>query len=120
MTNEILIMEGNGSFRFSVLFLFPIVSPAQVGGSNVIPTPATNPDATTALPFVADRELSPVEKAALDAGTLAFKVVPFRKDPTLSPAQLTVQVRQLYADELATFNRTYIQTWLHAGLRRNA
>jgi hypothetical protein len=120
MANEITILEGNGSFRFGLFLIFPIASPQQVGGANVVPTPATNDDGTSALPPMADTVLAAAEKAALDAGTAAYRVIQFRKDPTLTGAQLLALVRQKYAEEEADFSRWYSQTYLHAGQRLDA
>ncbi len=120
MAKEITILEGDGSFRFNLFLTFPIASPKQVGGANVVPTPATNADATSALPLIADQILDAAEKAALDGGTAAYRVIQFRKDASLTNPQLLALVRQKYAKELADFNMWYSQTYRHAGQRFNA
>ncbi len=121
MANEITILEGDGSFRFNLFFTFPIASPKQVGGFNVVPTPATDPvTGDNALPTIADAVLTVAEKTALDNGTAAYKVVQFRKNASLSSGQLLTLARQMYADELTDFNRWYAQTYLHAGTRVSA
>lgn len=119
MANEITIMEGV-SFRFSLFLIFPIATPVQVGGANVVPTPATDPDGNSALPPIANSVLTIAEKTALDGGTAAYRVIQFRKDASLTNAQLLTLVRQKYAEELAKFNQQYTQTYRHAGLRVSA
>ena len=111
MADEITILNSNGSFRFSLLLLFPIDTPAVAGGANVVPTPASD------LPALGSQILVTAETDALDAGTSAFKVVQFRKDATLTTPQLTAVVRDLYARELSAFNQRYTQTYLHVGTR---
>ena len=120
MANEITTLEGDGSFRFSLFLIFPIASPKQVKGANVVPTPATDIDGANALPSIADAVLTAAEKAALNDGTAAYRVIQFRKDASLTNAQLTALARQRYAEELAEFNRWYAQTYLHAGTRLSA
>ena len=114
MADEITILESDGSFRFRLCLIFPIASPAQVGGANVIPTPSVD------LPTIANQLLSTVEKSTLDAGTTAFKVVQLRKDASLTNPQFEALAAQKYTEELTDFNRWYAQTYLHAGQRFNA
>ena len=105
MANEITVLESDGSFRFSLFLIFPIASPKQVSGANVVPTPATNPDATSALPTIAGQVLSTAEKAALDGGTAAYRVIQFRKDTSLTNAQLLALARQKYGTSIFLMGR---------------
>lgn len=115
MANEITALTGDGRGGYSMLLLFPITTPAQFGtpAQNVVPTPSA------ALPPHADAILDATEKAALDAGTLAFRVVAFEKQG-ITGAALVTRVRQLYAAEQAAFNAWYQETFRHLGTRINA
>ena len=122
MADEITILESDGSFRFSLFFIFPISTPVQTGvptSTNVIPTPATV-DGLSVLPLTAQKVLDPTEIVAFDDGTSAWREVPFRKDEGLTNAQLLTKARGLYAEELADFNHWYAQTYLHSGQRFDA
>ncbi len=122
MANEITVLEGDGSFRFTLFFIFPIATPKQIGTppANVVPTPATNPDGSSALPSLADDILAGAEKTAFDAGTSAWTTIQFRKAAGLTNAQLAAVAQDRYAEELAAFNQQYAQTYIHAGTRINA
>ena len=118
MADEILALERRGN-RQNVLFLYPIAVPTQVGGSNVVPTPATV-DAISVLPAVADAVLTAQEKTDLDAGTSAYEAVSFRPSPSMTGPEILAQVQGQYADRLALFNATYAARYEFAGQRFNA
>ena len=119
MADEILALERNGS-RQTVLFLYPIAVPVVIGGSNVVPTPATNADATSALPAVAEAILTAQEKIDLDAGTLAYEVTSFSPQPGITGPQILAKVQAQYALLLAEFNTQYAARWEFSGQRFNA
>ena len=121
MADEILILEGDGGFHYDLLLIFPIASPAQIGipPANVVPTP-TSVDGVSVLSATAAASLSQAERDAFDAGTSAFRVVSFPKNPNFNNPQLLVAVRAEYAAQLARFTRWYDQTYLHSGARFDA
>ena len=67
MANEITALEGSGS-NYTLFFLITIGTPKQVGGINVVPTPA-NDGAQDLLPGVAAAVITQAERDALNAGT---------------------------------------------------
>ena len=114
MANEIVVLEGNGQGDYQLALLFPIAVPKQIGGTNVVPTPA--PEAGTVL----DLCLTTPEKAALNAGTLAVGFISIHKDPALSGAALTARLQEVYVAALAEFQAAYTARYQFVGTRRNA
>jgi hypothetical protein len=112
MANEIVALEQNGD-DIGVLFLFPIGVPKQIAGANVVPTPSTN------LPAVASAVLTAPEKAQLDAGTLAFTTMSFKRNG-IAGAALLAHVQSVYADALTEFTANYNTRYSLAGNRYSA
>ena len=121
MADEILVLEGDRQGRYQLLMLFPIdglggnPSPTQAGGSNVVPSAAprengVDPDWPFSL-------LSGAEIAALDGGTLAYRMVRLRKEPELTNPQLVARAQAIYAQQQADFNSEYRTRYLHIGAR---
>jgi hypothetical protein len=111
MANEITVLEGDGEKSYTLLFLFPVAAPVQVAGANVVPTPSS------ALPEMAAAILTSGEKAALDAGTSMFSVVPFSPASGLTNPQLQTRVKAIYAEQQTEKNRWYQQAYKYAGTR---
>jgi hypothetical protein len=114
MADEILVLEGDRRERYRTLMLFPIATPAQAGGSNVVPTPSAELDAATAALLTAP------ELAGLDGGTLAYRMVAMRRAPGLTAAQLATELRRVYAEQLADFTAEYATRYAHIGTRVSA
>ena len=98
MADEMLMLEGNRQERYQVLTLFPVATPAQAGGANVVPTP------TAALPAEVAALITAAEQSGLDGGTLAYRVVAMKKAAGLTAAQLATELRRVYAQQLTDFN----------------
>ena len=111
MTNEITALEGTGNRRYQLLLLFPIVSPVQVAGANVVPNPSEN------LPEMAQTILAQGEKDTLDAGTAGFKTISFTADPSLSNPELVIRAREIYQAQKITFDVEYAERYKFAGVR---
>ena len=68
MADEIIALEGKPkSNSYSLLMLFPIATPKQVNGANVVPTPQSE------LTTLEASLLTAGQKSALDAGTGVFQ-----------------------------------------------
>ena len=122
MANEITVLESqevqDGGLVTSLLMLFAIPTPIQIGGTNVVPTPATS-GGDSNLPALADVILSQAEKDALDAGTSMFHITVFKRNVSLSdPAQATI-VRAIYATQKIEASRRYSLRYDRAGTRIN-
>lgn len=113
MANEITALEGTGDNDYRILLLYPIATPKQVMGSNVIPTPSAN------LPSLGQQILTASEKAALDEGTLAFEVISFHKQPGMTNTQLAARAREIYAAKLTAFQSDYTKRYEFSGVRIN-
>lgn len=111
MANEICVLESPEPNRYTVVYLFPITTPVQVGGTNIIPTP------TSGLPPLGVQALTTIEKAGLDAGTLAFEIDTVTREAGQTPAQLQLEVQTRYAVALARFNGDYARQYQRSGLR---
>ena len=118
MANEILALEKRGA-RQHVLFLFPVAAPIQIGGVNVVPTPATR-DAVSVLPPIAETIFTAQEKTDLDNGDLVFESISFRPVDGMTGPQVLAKVQALYATRLARFNATYADRYGFAGNRYDA
>ena len=114
MADEILVLEGDRDERYRMLMLFPIASPAQAGGSNVVPTPSSDLDSTAADLLTAG------EISALDGGTLAYRMTSMHKEPGLTNPQLVARVQAIYAAQLADFEAEYAVRYAHIGTRVDA
>lgn len=117
MANEIRILEGDGDNNYQVLFLFPIGTPRQVNGVNVVPTPATTLSGMAAT--VAALPTMDVT-AALNAGTMAYEIVSFRKDSAATNAQLIARLQAIYASKVVEAGRVYTLRYQHAGTVLNS
>ncbi len=124
MANEITVLEQGANRSAQLFFIYPIASPAQVGGSNMVPTPATGQDnlgnSVSVLPDIAERVLTPPEKASLDAGTSVWEIVTFRPAVGLTGAQLITEARRVYAANKSAFDTRYLRRFGRAGQRFNA
>ena len=113
MANEITALEGSRD-NYTLFFLVPIATPIQVGGSNVIPTPA-DAGVDDLLPPVAAAVITQAERDALNAGTSMWVTRSFRivdeAGLRLTNLQLQTRARELYAvakvEELAAYNDRY-------------
>ena len=114
MADEMLVLEGDRHERYRVLLLFPIASPAQAGGANVVPAPTAGLHAEVAA------LLSAAEQSGLDGGTLAYRIVAMKKAAGLAAAQLATELRRVYAEQLADFNAEYARRYAHIGQRVSA
>lgn len=83
----------NGAYN--LLFLYPISTPAQAGGGNVIPTPSGN------LPTYAAVLIGAPDVAELDAGTKMFELVPWTAPPELDGPGLLADAQKIYAKRKA-------------------
>lgn len=122
MANEPLVLgRANGEWR--VMFLFEPDPVKQVGGQNVVPTPATRlaDDAVTRIPLledVAQKGLSQAEKNALDAGTLAYRVKSFRAPEGMNLVALAAKVVHDYNTVyIPLFDAWYADRYKRAGYR---
>lgn len=106
MANEIGVVRVNDDNTLTLVFLYPIATPIQVGGQNVVPTPATSGGVSQLDPVV-DRMLTTLEKTALDTGTLAYEMFQYNYDPGATPAQSLAKAQALYARRLTEFNTRY-------------
>lgn len=114
MANEITVLQGDGGERYSFVFGFPIASPKQIGGSNIVVTPSAD------LPAIAATVFAQADKDALDAGTAAFEVASMSRDPSLTLADFKAAVQGYYARRQAAFNAAYASKYEYAGLQINA
>lgn len=110
MANEITALEGDGSGKYSLLFLYAIETPRTYDNAAGTPTnPVPTPSAD--LPALAADILTSAEKAALDGGTSMFEVVSIERAGGLSGAALLSRAQEVYAskkaDALARYNATY-------------
>jgi hypothetical protein len=119
MADEILVLEGDGNgTRYELLMLFPISTPKQVGGQNVIPTPVERDDANVALyPFTL---LTQAERDALDAGTSYYVRRQFGKIPGLTNPQLVALAQAMYASIADEIETAYVNRYAHIGVRIDA
>jgi len=120
MADEILVLEGQAGDppAYKLLMLFPVASPKQAGGANVVPTPVPKAEAGTVTePF---SWLTQAERDAIDGGTSAYRIVRFRKDAGLTNPQLIARVQEMYAAQLADFEADYTVRYAHIGVRVNA
>lgn len=119
MANEIVVLErrrgGHGEKDIlKFLFLFPIVTPIQVNGANVVPTPAPDPASLEGLVMTAG------ERGGLDAGTMAYVVDDFAMAAGMSGAQVEARLQQIYTSRLADYQARYVERYQFLGNRFNA
>jgi len=116
MANEITVVGGDGRQLLSLLLLYPIATPATyIDADSIEQTIIETPSA--GLPTIGAAILTIAEKAALDAGTLAFEVVPFGPDPGLNNPQLLASAQDLYARKRTAFELAYARRYWHLGDR---
>ncbi len=124
MANEITALEQQsqpgGAVRIGLFFIYPISAPAQVGGSNVVPTPYTV-GGLPAVPPIADAVITQPEKDSLDAGTSAFEGASFT-DQTglLTGAQMLARAQEVYTARKTAFDTEYVARYKFAGDRGDA
>lgn len=109
MSGEITVLEGDGGRNYNLLFLFPISTPITFASANVVPTPSAGLSSNALL------ALNSTQKAALDAGTSAFRIKTLAADPALTGPQLATRVKEVYAAELSDFNSWYTATYKYIG-----
>lgn len=114
MANEITVLERTGRRTLRALFLYPIPTPKQVGGQNVVPTPSAG------LPDIAQAVLAQAEKDALDAGTAAWDAVTFHPAANQTNQERLAALRRIYASRQADFDADYQRRYQFAGLRFDA
>lgn len=114
MANEILAMERQPDGDYELVFLYPIPTPKQINATNVVPTPSST------LPALAVLALSAGEKSALDAGTAAFGVISFKRDPALTGGALLAKIQSLYTLRKNAFDADYALRYEFAGNRYDA
>ena len=113
MANEITALEQHG-INLSLLFLYPIASPKQVGGVNVVPTPSSD------MPSLASLAITQPEKDSLDAGDAAWETHDLRIVVGATAGQLLAAAQSLYAEKKAAFLAAYAARLVWAGTRVNA
>lgn len=113
MAAEIKALDGNGAGEYRVLFLYPIAAPKQVGGSNVVPTPAPTEGVIADL-------LSAGEVNALNTGTSAYEVINYGPSPTKTGAELVAELQTLYVDRKAAFDADYASRYKYIGTEVDA
>ena len=113
MANEITALERDGNGNLSVLLFYPIpvALRAQVGGTNVVPTPSAD------LPDLAATVLDAAEKTQLDAGEAMFHVVRVGMDEGKTVAQTLADVRDKYASLEQKLKDAYVQRYEFVGQR---
>lgn len=116
MADEIVILErrkGSPGYRDTVsfLFLFPITTPIQVNGSNIVTTPA--PDITSLEGMV----LTAGERTALNNGTMAYETSDFVRDAGMSAVEAANALKSIYASRYATFLNDYAARYQFTGTR---
>lgn len=128
MPNEISALEGVRTIRpdgsevetFTLFFLRTIDAPVQVGGINVIPTPADGPAGEDLLPALARRILDQVSEIdALNAGTMEWGTIAFVQPPGMSNAELAAEARRMYAAWKGDREADYPIRYRWAGTRIN-
>jgi hypothetical protein len=115
MANEIAILDrdkASGTIR--ALFLYPVTTPVQVGGANVVPTPSAG------LPALGSLVLTTQERAALDNGTLVFELVSFAFNPDITPAQAATALKARWVTAQAAAAANYGVTYQFIGTRLTA
>ena len=122
MANEIVALDTDGGVRYGVtgpgaalevnlLFLFPIATPKQVNGTNVVPTP------TATLSAVAALALTSTEKTQIDAGTMAWRTLSVKKETALTAGEMLTLIRGIYAKQLTEFTNWYTEKYRYVGQR---
>lgn len=123
MANEITACERRNT-SLMLFFVYLISSPRQVGGQNVVPTPATGTDSVgnpvSLLPSIVQKVISQAEIDALDAGVAAWETVSFRLIEGATGAELATEARRIYASKKSVFELTYAERYQYAGIRINA
>lgn len=114
MANEITVLEGRFDRTYKLVFLYPITTPVQLSGQNVVPTPSAD------LPETAKVILSQAEMDNLDNGLLAFEVTTFRAQPGLAGAALLARVREIYSSRKSLFDIFYDRKYAYIGTRVDA
>jgi hypothetical protein len=120
VANEIRVLEGDGrpdpsrAPVYSVLFLFPIGTPKVAGppggsATNAVYTPSAG------LTRYALQVTTAAERASMDAGTLAWRIVSFAKDPARTDPQLATDLQQMYAATLTAMTNDYNSRYQHLG-----
>jgi hypothetical protein len=117
MANEIIIIEEIRD-RAQIVFLYPVASPIQVAGQNVVPSPTTNAVGDDALGWTLGLALTAQEKLDLDAGDLVFERLSMRRLGDNNAAFL-VRIQARYATRSAAFTAFYATRYAQAGARFN-
>lgn len=110
---DIIIGYGNGEREFGVVFLYPIPTPKQINGANVVPTPAT------ALPADIQALLISAEITGLNAGTIAYDLFTFSKEQSRSDADVVEDLKIKYDVMKARKTQWYVERYRYAGTRLN-
>ncbi len=124
MANEITVVGQGKNTSFALFFRYPLTA-IQVGGVNVIPTPATQTPSTEnptpipgdALPWSVRQVIAAQEIIDLDAGDAAFEIVGFHPEVGLTNAQLIAKGREIYAVRKAEYLAAYSLQYELAGTR---
>ena len=122
MANEITAIEGSGR-NYTLLFIASIPSPIQVGGSNVVPTPANengNPANPSTLGPIAEAIVTQPEKDALNAGTAIYgtqNLNVYADGVKLTNQQLAARARAIYAAWKAQALADYAARYEFSGIR---
>lgn len=114
MADEITALEGDGVGNYQLLFIYPIITPQQINGQNVVPTPSAN------LPQLASLILSQSQKASLDQGTSAFEVITLYAGNNLTNPQLVARGQSIYASRAAHYATRYAAIYKYAGAQIDA
>lgn len=117
MANEILVWDGDGDGVYRLVFFIPIT--AKKAGA--IPTPAPRDAAGQLAEWaIAANAQAPAIVAALDDGSMVYRIVRLRKEAGLTAAQLTARVREVYAATKADVEGWYTIAYQHFGAWLNA
>lgn len=119
MANEITIVserQRDQSRQVRLLFFYDIETPEQVGGSNVVPYPASSLTGIVETAATQAEESAGVTWASkLDAGTAGYEYVTYAVRPgdesLTNTAYHVARVRAIYASKLAAFLEDYVEKW---------
>jgi len=135
MANEITAVTGHrdpdsGNVKWSLFLLFPVDTgvggwrtPAQVGGANVVPTPANegaDPANPSLLPDIVDAVITAGERSALNDGTAVYRLVQFQRPDGMTGAELATRAQAMYAAMQTTVQAEYDTRYEFSGSRIDA
>lgn len=125
MANEITVVGQAPNGSFALFFRYDIVTPITVGGTQVIPTPATpqptieNPTPTDgeSLPWAVRQVITAQEITDLDAGDSVYEIKGFHPEDGMTNPQLIAKGKEIYAITKGEFLAEYTLRYSNAGIR---